>query len=268
MKKLLFIFFVFLFFSGKGQNITVGDTLSVGIIYKNIKDTSVSNAHGGITTCDLDIDSDNAFDIRFSYTFNTGIFYSILKNVTAISNVEFAYSTNSNYADTLPDNFLINNTLNWKKTGIGLYSMYTAPPPPWGPGTTVTGGFSTANDYLGFRKITSSDTIYGWFLLDMSTTMIIKSFAYESHSVGIKELDFKNNKIILYPNPSREILNIYSWEREFDHTEVEITNQLGQTVLKQPFKKQINISFLNTGCYFIKLISEDRTILHSKFVKE
>ncbi|HWY10892.1 MAG TPA: hypothetical protein VN026_06195, partial [Bacteroidia bacterium] len=101
MRKLVFIFFVFPFLV-KAQGIAVGDTVSTGIIYKNIKDTTLPFSVYSTSFCNIDIDNDNVYDLRFSYTYNAGIFYSILKNVTAISNVEFGYSSNNNYADTLP----------------------------------------------------------------------------------------------------------------------------------------------------------------------
>lgn len=62
--SLLLSFFVF---KGVfGQYIQVGDTVSVGIIYNNIKDSLVpfSIADGSVTA-NFDIDNDNIDDIQF-----------------------------------------------------------------------------------------------------------------------------------------------------------------------------------------------------------
>jgi sugar lactone lactonase YvrE len=85
-------------------------------------------------------------------------------------------------------------------------------------------------------------------------------------AMGIEEKE-STNEIKLFPNPTSDYLNL-ELQNQTNISEIEITNQLGQTILKQAYNKQIDVSFLFTGCYFIKLISEDKTVYHSKFVKE
>lgn len=79
-------------------------------------------------------------------------------------------------------------------------------------------------------------------------------------SVGINELN-KNEMISIYPNPTSNILNIKSNSKT--NSEIEITNQLGQTVLKQKFSESIDVCKLVPGCYFIRVDNS-----YSKFIKE
>lgn len=79
-------------------------------------------------------------------------------------------------------------------------------------------------------------------------------------SVGIKELD-KKEIISIYPNPTSNILNIKSNSKT--NSEIEITNQLGQTVLEQKYSESIDVSKLVPGCYFIRVDNS-----YSKFIKE
>lgn len=79
-------------------------------------------------------------------------------------------------------------------------------------------------------------------------------------SVGIKELN-KKEIISLYPNPTSNILNIKTNSKT--NSEIEITNQLGQTVLKQKYFESIDVSKLVPGCYFIRIDNS-----YSKFIKE
>jgi hypothetical protein len=78
--------------------------------------------------------------------------------------------------------------------------------------------------------------------------------------VGIKEFDRKE-VISLYPNPTSNILNIKTNSKT--NSEIEITNQLGQTVLEQKFSESIDISQLVPGYYFIRIDNS-----YSKFIKE
>jgi hypothetical protein len=84
--------------------------------------------------------------------------------------------------------------------------------------------------------------------------------------IGIKELNM--DKIKIYPNPTLTFLNISSESKSFKNSEIEITNYLGQTVLKTEYSNTIDVSKLANGIYTLKIVSKDNQSYCSKFVKE
>ncbi|MGB3345507.1 MAG: T9SS type A sorting domain-containing protein [Aequorivita sp.] len=75
--------------------------------------------------------------------------------------------------------------------------------------------------------------------------------------VGIKEYSLKENAIVAYPNPANDILNI---QAESSISSIEIMNVLGQTLLTSKGKsnrEQLDISGLNAGNYFVKVVVGD-----------
>ncbi|MBK7669284.1 MAG: hypothetical protein IPJ32_19250 [Sphingobacteriaceae bacterium] len=186
MKKLIWIFFLFPFLT-KSQSIVVGDTISTNIVYNNIKDAVLLSNW----TYDLDIEGDNINDIRFEEIFipNHG-FSTTYNKIYSLSNIEFPLIPSSTYVDSTSFNAIIDNSLNWNdaSSGLNLFYLFIVYFPS--PSVNQAGVFIRPNNYLAFRKINPSDTIYGWILLDMTRTssisMKVKSFCYEAKGVGIK----------------------------------------------------------------------------------
>ncbi len=85
--------------------------------------------------------------------------------------------------------------------------------------------------------------------------------------LGLNEI-VKNNSIKIYPNPLKNSLYIKTELNDFENSEIEIINYLGQAVLKTPFSNSIDVSKLASGIYNLKISSENREIYYSKFVKE
>lgn len=94
-----------------------------------------------------------------------------------------------------------------------------------------------------------------------SKTIVVKPCA------GITEIENKIN-ITIYPNPVSYTIFILTKQSEFENSEIEISNTLGQTVLKLPFKNEIDVSKLSQGFYNLKIITQNKQIYNSKFVKE
>ena len=87
------------------------------------------------------------------------------------------------------------------------------------------------------------------------------------NSAGINEIT--NNSIIkIYPNPVYNILYLSAEQNEFKNTEIEITNTLGQIILKTTFSNEIDVSKLANGFYNLKIITNSRQIYLSKFIKD
>lgn len=260
--------FIILPFFGRAQGIVVGDTVSSGIIYNNIKDTTLSFVVKGISTIDLDIDNDNVFDIRFYHEHTSSPFYSqVEKKVFPLTNLEFAVSTSTLYIDTIPLNASINSLLNWKGI-VGYYLRNSSSSATW---NYDYGFFKGPANYLGFRKILPNDTIYGWFLLDMTGTIKVKSYAYQSNNpfgIGIKE----NSKLFvlkLYPNPTNDKVEFVLHGPNSD-LEIRLYNSLGQIVLEDKKantnKFTLDVSNYANGLYYAEVECKEG-ISRAKFVK-
>lgn len=85
-------------------------------------------------------------------------------------------------------------------------------------------------------------------------------------AVGVKEIS-NNNGLKIYPNPVSNTLHLENEQYFEAGTEIEITNVLGEAVINLEYQMDIDISALNTGCYFIKIQSKDQQY-NSKFIKE
>ena len=111
-----------------------------------------------------------------------------------------------------------------------------------------------------------SDGIYIVFL-QLGNRKQINKKIIKSATAGVNELSFKN-EIKIYPNPASNELYISSEQNEFQNSEIEITNTLGQVVFKLPFAKEIDVSKLANGFYNLKIASPSKQIYYSKFIKE
>lgn len=79
--------------------------------------------------------------------------------------------------------------------------------------------------------------------------------------IGIKEDQKETNSLLIYPNPVTDILHIENTVNTAE--EIEITNCLGQTVLKTSYRTELNVSKLQSGVYFIRI-----GMITKKFIKE
>ncbi len=84
-----------------------------------------------------------------------------------------------------------------------------------------------------------------------------------SCATGIEE-SVKENSFVIYPNPASNNLFI-SMEEDFNNSEIEIINYLGQSVFKDKFRGNLDISNLTDGIYTLQVISKN-SIAHKQFV--
>lgn len=87
------------------------------------------------------------------------------------------------------------------------------------------------------------------------------------NSAGINEIT-DNSKIVVFPNPVSNTLFILTENTILKNYKIEITNTLGQTVLKQHFQNEVDVSSLVDGYYLLKVIAPDKKQFHSKFIKQ
>ena len=84
--------------------------------------------------------------------------------------------------------------------------------------------------------------------------------------LGIPEFSAAADQVILYPNPVKEVLTIYSLNNANPVEFIEITDVLGRSILKsreyKGFQKLItvNTSAFTMGTYFVKIFLNSGTI--------
>ncbi len=86
----------------------------------------------------------------------------------------------------------------------------------------------------------------------------------------LSEEDFNTIRFMLYPNPTKDILNIVL-PSNIEDAQLEIYNVLGKKVLlsrlTNSFNK-INVSNFNSGIYLIKIIANNKAYSVKQFVKK
>ena len=87
-------------------------------------------------------------------------------------------------------------------------------------------------------------------------------------NIGIKGYENLNSGIIFYPNPVSNILFISTEQNEFENSEIEITNTLGQTVLKLHYSNEIDVSELAQGVYNLRITTQNNHQFHAKLIKQ
>ncbi len=101
-------------------------------------------------------------------------------------------------------------------------------------------------------------------------TIKVRSWAYKSKILGIKNEANKSDTPIIFPNPAFNELNLFCKNNSIN--EVKLFNFRGEEILKQ--KQGINsehftidISRIEGGIYFLRLSTKD-TVFTKKFIKE
>ena len=101
-----------------------------------------------------------------------------------------------------------------------------------------------------------------------NTTVFTQSV---SACTGINNLTtIGNDLFMVYPNPSKEKINIAIESANDYHTQIQILNALGQVVISEPAINSIStisISSLSSGIYFVKVIQQGRQQV-LKLIKE
>jgi hypothetical protein len=78
------------------------------------------------------------------------------------------------------------------------------------------------------------------------------TLSYDTDVVGISDFEEENNRIIIYPNPVNNLLQIKNYELQM--REIEIYDIVGQKLSNyQLIDDSIDISYLSAGLYFLKI---------------
>lgn len=138
-------------------------------------------------------------------------------------------------------------------------------------GTIVVNGFNgngiTAyNAWVNYPQHITTDGTGNVYFCDRDNHRV-RVICSTSCLAGVEELNIEN-RVRIFPNPATDQLQIDS-ELSFENgTEIEITNMLGQVVLKIPYTNEIDVSKLSNGYYILKIENKTHKSIYSKFMKE
>lgn len=137
---------------------------------------------------------------------------------------------------------------------------YTVNPINWNDGS------------IGSPVIVSPSSTYTYSLNGLYTTANSRTCTASgtkkivvNNCVGINEYEKESLKI--YPNPVSQFIYLELQNPPIE-SEIEITNYLGQTVLKPEYSSIIDVSKLSQGIYTFKILTKGNQNYYSKFVKE
>ncbi|MFH2142421.1 MAG: T9SS type A sorting domain-containing protein [Bacteroidota bacterium] len=121
----------------------------------------------------------------------------------------------------------------------------------------ITGDFSGVNNQLGSQSLYSNG----------SSDMYIANFNYLLNQYEL--INKGNISCILYPNPAKNNINVKVINHKKWEIKLEIVDMHGRVVQEIEFGNNINvdISDLQPGLYFVKIITGNNTIL-KKFIKQ
>ncbi len=121
-------------------------------------------------------------------------------------------------------------------------------------------------------NFTPTDTIHNIFLtiekIPNCYQYVFLDYINSGIFTGIEENNLLVNSIKIYPNPLTNSLCIKTELNDFENSEIEIINTLGQIVLKLPYANSIDVSRLAQGFYNLKISSINKRVYYSKFIKE
>lgn len=87
------------------------------------------------------------------------------------------------------------------------------------------------------------------------------------NNVPLATASAKNNKLITYPNPVKNILTVDVPNGE-KIVSLEVYNSVGQKVARFSDQKEVSLNALKAGLYLVKVLTDKGSVLTSKIIKE
>lgn len=218
-------------------------------------DKTVSPVGAGIDGYILATETELTYLIRFQNTGN-GPAVNIMVKDTLSPNVDIntfeMLSSSHNYnIDILPGNIL-----RWKFNNIMLADSNSNEP--------------ASHGYIQYRiKRTSNNTPgtqiknTAYIYFDFNEPVVTNTAINTIETVtGIKSQLSTDNEWNVYPNPSTGILYIVNHASLKEASQIQVLNSIGQTVFEESITsnyKNIDLSKLNNGIYFVKIVSDKQS---------
>lgn len=204
----------------------------------------------------------------------------VMMTLTGSSSVWLGVGFSADGMASGSDGFIYNSTANRDYVFNGVGVAPTADPAQnWTEqSNTVTGGVRTlvvkrtlaggTGDFvftnaagsipIFYGKGTSNNLAYhGAGNKDFATLTLTPSLAVDDAAMA-------GNKVSLYPNPVKDVLN---FTNEDKIKSVKIFDATGKQLPSQKSVSNLNVSTLGKGVYFVEVEKKDGTIIYEKFIK-
>ncbi len=202
-------------------------------------------------------ETDLTYLIRFQNTGN-GPAVNIMVKDTLSPNVDVntfeMLSASHNYMiDALPG-----NVLRWKFNNIMLADSGSNEPASHG---YIQYRIKRTNNNTPGTQIKNTAYIYFDFNEPVVTNTAINTI---ETITGIKSSFNANDEWNVFPNPSTGALYIVNSSSVKEESQIQVINSIGQTVLEETITsnyKNIDLSKLNNGVYFVKIVSDKQSVI-------
>jgi Secretion system C-terminal sorting domain len=200
----------------------------------------------------------NQYNSPMAMGSNSGIGSANATNKVLVNTV------NKAIPDTLHINDSICNTAIWKSGGrfIDAFSEFDSA----GVHYDSSEWRGLTNKYIGLKLVNSVDSTFGWVQVSVSSnSVIIKD--YGCGNIAPEPPAPPNSSgIITYPNPTDEFINIYL--PTYSYYELKLYNDTGELIYDNAgHDYKIDVSLLPSGIYFLRIITNDKTINQKIIVK-
>ena len=111
-----------------------------------------------------------------------------------------------------------------------------------------------------------------WINTDINSAVMLRpllSLDSSPNVISTEQIPANKFDFIIFPNPGEDIINLICDENSLDSkAKISIYNQTGQKIIEKNFSKQLDISNLSAGLYFIELNSIQNGNQVKKFIKK
>jgi hypothetical protein len=203
--------------------------------------------------------------------------YNAYNNIIELENgnLVFAGYQDTSYHKGRPFN-LLGKILWTDKNGNQIKKLYYSYKDPLNNNSYICGLTSfnrtTDNGFIAAYYY-NSPTFPGKFMVVKYDSTGCDSSAFYCTTVGIKENNYQAADVSIYPQPANNVLNLSSVLFANKKAQIQISNNLGQLLIKQHLQfnngiAQLPLANLPKGIYFIKLTDEDLKTFTQKLIIE
>lgn len=210
-------------------------------------------ANGDISATETDL----TYLIRFQNTGNGPAVNIVVKDTLSqnvdVNTFEMLGSSHNYMIDVLPG-----NVLRWKFNNIMLPDSNSNEPGSHG---YIQYRIKRTNNNTPGTQIKNTAYIYFDFNEPVVTNTAINTI---ETITGIKSSFSNNDEWNVYPNPSTGVLYIVNSSSVKEESQIQVVNSIGQTVLEETITsnyKNIDLSKLNNGVYFVKIVSDKQSVI-------
>ncbi len=202
-------------------------------------------------------ETDLTYLIRFQNTGNGPAVNIVVKDTLSpnvdINTFEMLSSSHNYMIDVLPGNIL-----RWKFNNIMLPDSNSNEPGSHG---YIQYRIKRNNNNTPGTQIKNTAYIYFDFNEPVVTNTAINTI---ETITGIKSSFNTNDGWNVYPNPSTGVLYIVNSSAVKEESQIQVINSIGQTVLEETITsnyKNVDLSKLNNGVYFVKIVSDKQSVI-------